>query len=80
MELIVKLAINDTSNIGMFPSAPKDVFIKFVYQCLHILTNTYHLNGLKGSPKIRKIEYQFKIDSHYYTIQRNGDTNHRCLG
>ena len=37
MELIGKLASNDTSNIGILPSASKDVSVKFAYQCIHIL-------------------------------------------
>ena len=39
MELIVELAINDTSKIGMLPSASKDISIKFSDQCIHILNN-----------------------------------------
>ena len=39
MELIGKLAVNDTTNIGILTSDSKDVSIKFVDQCLHILNN-----------------------------------------
>ena len=37
IEIIGKLASNDTTNIGMLPSAPKDVSIKFSDKCLHII-------------------------------------------
>ena len=36
---IVKLARNNTLNIGMLPSASKEVSVKFTDQCLHILNN-----------------------------------------
>ena len=36
MELMGKLADKDTKNIGMLPSASKDVSIKFVDKCIHI--------------------------------------------
>ena len=39
MELIGKLANNDTINIGMLTSSSKYVSINFAYQCLHILSN-----------------------------------------
>ena len=39
MELIGKLVSNDTTKIGMIPSASKNVPIKFSYQCLHIINN-----------------------------------------
>ena len=58
MELIGKLASNDTSKIGMLPSASKDVSVQFADQCIHILNNKDRLNGLKGSTKIQK-------DNHY---------------
>ena len=44
MEIISKLACNDTSNIGMLPSASKDISVKFAYQCIHILNNKEILN------------------------------------
>ena len=53
MEPIVKLASNDTSNIGMLPSVSKCVSIKFSDQCIHILDDKDSLNGLKGSTKIK---------------------------
>ena len=49
MKLIGKLASNDTSKIGIFPSASKDVSIIFAYPCLHILNNKEISNGHKGS-------------------------------
>ena len=39
MELMGKLASNDTTNIGMLTSALKYVSINFAHQCLHILNN-----------------------------------------
>ena len=51
MELMVKLASNDTTNIGMLPSASKYVSINFADQCLHILNNKEIFNGLKGIKK-----------------------------
>ena len=54
MEPIGKLASKDTSKIGMISSASKDVSIKFIDQCIHILNNKERLNGLKGSTKMQK--------------------------
>ena len=53
MELIVKLASNNTSEIGMLPSSSKDVLIKFAYQYIHILNIKEILNGIKGSKNIQ---------------------------
>ena len=39
IELICKLASNNTSIIGMLPSTSKYVSIKFEYQFLHIFNN-----------------------------------------
>ena len=39
LKLIGKLESNDTSKNGMIPSASKDVSIKFVYKCIHIINN-----------------------------------------
>ena len=39
MEIIGKLGSNYTTNIGLLPSASKDVSVKFAYQCLHILNS-----------------------------------------
>ena len=60
MEIIVKLANNDATNIGMLSSASKYVSIKFSDQCLYILNNKEILNGLKGSTKMQKRESIFK--------------------
>ena len=54
MEPLGNLTSNDTSNIGMLPSASKDVSIKFSEQCFNILTNDDRLNGLKGITEIQK--------------------------
>ena len=47
IELLVKLASDDTSKIGIHPIASKDVSINFSWQCLHILINNERLNGPK---------------------------------
>ena len=39
IEIISKLASKNTTNIGMLPSASKDVSIKLSDQCLHILNH-----------------------------------------
>ena len=39
MEIVGKLGSNDTSKIGMLPSASKYISIKFSYQCINILNN-----------------------------------------
>ena len=54
MELIGKLASNDTSNIQTLPNASKYVSIKLSDQYIHIINNKIRLNGLKGSIKIQK--------------------------
>ena len=61
MELIGKLSSNDTSEIGMLPSASKYVSIKFEYQCIHILNNKERLNRLKSITKIKR-------ENHYSNI------------
>ena len=60
MELIGKLGINDTTKIGILPSASKDVSIKFVDQCIHILNNKEILNSIKGSTKMKNRESLLK--------------------
>ena len=65
MEVMVKLASNYTTNIGMLPSASKYVSIKFSDQCLHILNNKERLNGLKGSIKIKKDNHNSNINHIY---------------
>ena len=56
MELIGKLESNETTKIGIIPSASKDVFIKFSDQRLHILNNKEILNGLECNRIIQKRE------------------------
>ena len=63
MELMGKLDSNDTTNIGMLPSASKDVSVKFEYQYLQIINNKEIVNGLKGSTKIQKRESLLKYQS-----------------
>ena len=67
MELISKLESYDTSKIGMLPSASKDVSIKFVDQCRHILNNKERLNGIKGITNMQKRESILNIN-HMYKI------------
>ena len=64
MELIGKLASNDTSKIGMLPSASEDIPIKFSDQCIHIITNKEILNGFRGRTNIKNRELLFKFQSH----------------
>ena len=79
MELIGKLGSSYISNIGMLPSASKDISIKFADQCLHILNNKEIFNGLKGRTNIQKRESLFKYQSRIYIFQRNSDVNHRDM-
>ena len=79
IELMGKLASNDTKNIGMIPSASKDVSINFVDQCLHILKNKEILNGLKSSTKIQKIQSRLKYQPRTYNVQRNSDVDNRGM-
>ena len=60
MELIGKLASNNTSQIGMLPSASKDVSVNFADKYIHILNNKERLNEPKGGTKIQKRESLFK--------------------
>ena len=53
MKLISKLESKYTANIGMLPSASKDVSITFADKCLHILNNKEILNGINGSTEIQ---------------------------
>ena len=76
MEHLGKLAINNTSRIGMIPSASKYVWTKFADQCLHIINNRDRLNVLKGSTKMQNIESLFKYQSCFYSFQRNNGANH----
>ena len=56
IELLGRLASNDTSKIGILPSASKNIFITFADQCIHIINNKERLNGLKGSTRIQNRE------------------------
>ena len=56
MELIGKLASNDTSMIGIIPSSSKDVSVKFEDQCIQNIKNKEKLNGIEGNTKIQKRE------------------------
>ena len=53
MELLGKSSSNDTSNIGMIPSASKRFCINFEEKCFNILTNNEQLNVLKGITNIQ---------------------------
>ena len=79
MELIGKLESNDTSYIGMIPSASEYVSIKKLDQCIHMINNIQGLNGLTGSNKMQKIESLFKYQSHIHNVQRNFDAHHRGI-
>ena len=79
MELMGKLASNDTTNIVMLSSASKYVSIEFVDQCLHILNHQEILNGLKGSTKMQKIQSQLKYQPRIYNVQRKSDVYHRRM-
>ena len=50
-----KLSSNGKSKIGTLPSASKDVSVKFIDQCIHILNNKDTLNVLKVSTKMKNI-------------------------
>ena len=73
METIGKLKSNNTSKIGMLPSASKYFSIKVLDKSLHIINNKDMLNGLKGSTKMQKRESLFKYKSRIYNVQRNYD-------
>ena len=79
IELIGKLGSNNTKNIGMLPSASKDVSVKFEDQCLYILNNNKGLNGIKGITKMHNRSLLFKSQSRIYNFQRNSDVNHRGM-
>ena len=63
MELIGKLSSNDASNIGMIPSALKEISIIFTDQCIKNLNNKDRLNRLKCNTKIQNRESLFKYQS-----------------
>ena len=79
MELMGKLAINYTKNIGMLPSDSKDVSIKFEDQCIHIINNKEGLNGITGIIKVQKMQSKFKYKSCIYNVQKNSDVDHRGI-
>ena len=54
MDLIGWLGSNNTTKIGMLPSASKYVSIKFADQCLHNNSSKEILNGLKGRSKLKR--------------------------
>ena len=60
MELIDKLASNDTSNIGMLTSDSKDISVKFEDKCIKVTNNNERLNGPKISRKMQKRKSIFK--------------------
>ena len=71
MELIDKLSSNNTSKIGILPSASKYVSNKVSDQCIYILNHKERLNRLKGSTKMQNKESIFKYKSHIYNVKRN---------
>ena len=75
MGIIGELGSNNTTKIGMIPSALKYDSIKYAYQCLHILNDKEILNGLKCSTKLKNIESLFKYKSRKYNVQRNSGVN-----
>ena len=79
MELIGKLSSNDTSNIGMIPSASNDVFIKFSDQCIQIICNKDRLNGLNARRINQNIESLLKYQSRFHNVQSNNDVYHRRI-
>ena len=79
MEIIGKLASNDTSKIGILPSTSKYVSMNFEDQCIKIIKTKEILNGIKDSTKIQKGESLFKYKSRIYNVQRNSDVNHRGM-
>ena len=79
VELVGKLAKNNTSNIGRLLSASKDVSVKFTDHCINILNNEEILNRLRDSTKIENKESLFKFQSHIYSVKSNYDVNHRGM-
>ena len=60
MEVIDKLGSNDTTNIGMLPSALKDVSVKFTDKCVHILDDKVKIKYTQRWQKIQNRESLFK--------------------
>ena len=54
MELIGKLESNNTSKIGMIPSASKEVSIKFEDQCIHIYQYRPSVLQSKHPPQLQQ--------------------------
>ena len=73
MELIGKLSSNDTSNIGMIPSASNDVIVKFADKCIHIICNKDRLNGLNARRIYQNIESLLKYQSRFHNVQSNNN-------
>ena len=76
MEPIDKLESKNTSKIGIIPCAWKYAYVKFAYQCEHMINNKERLNGFKGSTKIQKRELLLKYQSHICNVKINSDVNH----
>ena len=79
MEVIGKLLGNNTSKIGMIPSASNNIYIKFVDQCIHNISIKDGLNGLKGNKKTQNIESLLKYQSRFHNVQSNNDIYHRGI-
>ena len=69
MELIGKLASNETSKIGLIQISSKDISIKIVDQFIHILNNKEKLKGLKVSTKRKINHYYSNINSIYIVFK-----------
>ena len=80
MKPTYKLSSNGKSKIGTLPSASKDVSVKFIDQCIHILNNKDTLNVLKVSTKMKiyKITIQISI-TYIKNVQSDCDVNHRGM-
>ena len=79
MELICKLASNNTPKIEILPSASKYATIKFADQCLNILNIKKISNGLKGIKKMQNGESLFKYQLCIYNVQSKSDVNQRSI-
>ena len=77
MGVIGKSESNEISNIGILSSASKDVFNKFIYQCIHIINIKERLNIHKGRKKIQEIELLFKYHWCIYNDKNHSDINHK---
>ena len=79
MELIAKSGSNNTTNIGMLPSASKDVSIIFSDQCIHAINKKETLNRLKGSINMKNRWSIFKYQSRISNVQSKSDVNNRGI-